>query len=68
MRFFIAAALWFLLLAVSWPLALVLLFLFPLIWLLALPFRLAGLVLNFVVSLVKAILLLPFRIGSALVR
>jgi hypothetical protein len=68
MRIFIAAVLWFLLFAVSWPLALAVIFLFPVIWLLLLPFRLIGFAVGLSFSVVKEIVLFPFRLGSALFR
>jgi len=54
--------LWVLLLVLCWPLALAVLILFPLIWLLALPFRLLGIAVGGVFALVKAILLFPARL------
>ncbi|MDF9796971.1 hypothetical protein OKW21_002234 [Catalinimonas alkaloidigena] len=61
MKSFIAIILWFILLAICWPLALILLFLFPLIWLILLPFRIVGFTLNVLFSFIKAVLLFPFR-------
>lgn len=57
-----AFLLWLLLLVVCWPLALVALVLYPLVWLLLLPFRLVGLVFDGVFELLKAIILLPARV------
>ena len=54
--------LWCLLLAVCWPLAFVALVLAPLVWLLSLPFRLLGVCLEAIFSLIKALLLLPARL------
>ena len=54
--------LWFILFAISWPLALLVLILYPFIWLLLLPFRLAGIAVGGVLALLKAILFLPARI------
>ncbi len=54
--------LWFILLVLCWPLALALLFLYPLIWLLLLPFRLVGFAVEGVFSLIGAIFMLPARI------
>lgn len=54
--------LWALLLVVSWPVALAVLLLAPLVWLLSLPFRLLGLVLGAVFALLRAILFLPARL------
>ena len=53
---------WCLLLAVSWPLALLVLLLAPLVWLLSLPFRLLGVTVSAVFALVRAILMLPARL------
>lgn len=54
--------LWLLLLAVCWPLAIVALVLWPIVWLLTLPFRLVGLAVEGVFTLLRAIVLLPARI------
>jgi hypothetical protein len=56
--------LWFILLAVSWPLALLALLLYPLIWLLLIPFRLLGITVTTVLDLFKAIITLPARVIS----
>ena len=49
------------LLLVCWPLALVALFLYPLIWLILLPFRLVGIVVGGVFELIGALFSLPAR-------
>jgi hypothetical protein len=49
------------LLLVCWPLALVALFLYPLIWLILLPFRLVGIVVGGVFELIAALFSLPAR-------
>ena len=54
--------LWILLLILCWPLALLALILFPIIWLLMLPFRLIGITVDGVFSLLKAIIFLPARV------
>ncbi len=54
--------LWCILLALCWPLALLVLLLFPLVWLVLLPFRLVGIAVMGVLALVKAIFLLPARL------
>ena len=54
--------LWVLLLVVCWPLALAALLLYPLVWLLLLPFRLVGLTFEGVFALLRAVLLLPARL------
>lgn len=54
--------LWVILLVLCWPLALLALVLYPLIWLLLLPFRIVGIAVEGVLELVKGIILLPARI------
>ena len=57
--------LWLILLVVCWPVALLALVLYPLVWLLLLPFRLIGIAVDGVFSLLKAILFLPARLLGA---
>jgi hypothetical protein len=54
--------LWLLLLILCWPLALLALILYPLIWLLLLPFRLLGIAVEGVLELVRSLILLPARV------
>lgn len=54
--------LWILLFVISWPLALLVLILYPFVWLLSLPFRLVGVTLEAVFAFLKAILFLPARL------
>ena len=54
--------LWLLLLIVCWPVALLALVLYPLVWLLLLPFRLLGIAVDGVFELLKALLMLPARV------
>jgi hypothetical protein len=54
--------LWLLLLVACWPLALLALVLWPVVWLLALPFRLLGIAVEGVFALLRAVLLLPARV------
>ena len=54
--------LWCLLFVLCWPLALLALLLYPLIWLLLLPFRIVGIAVEGVLGLVKAIIFLPARV------
>jgi hypothetical protein len=54
--------LWLLLLVVCWPLALLALVAYPFLWLLSIPFRIVGAVLEGLVELVKALFLLPARL------
>lgn len=54
--------LWLILLVLCWPLALLALLLFPIVWVLLLPFRLIGITVNVALDLFKAIITLPARI------
>ncbi|MGB7296646.1 MAG: hypothetical protein WBC70_13765 [Candidatus Aminicenantales bacterium] len=56
--------LWLILLVLCWPLALLALLLYPIVWLLMLPFRLLGITVNAVFDLLKAIITLPARVLS----
>ena len=56
---------WCLLLVLCWPLALLALILWPLVWVLSIPFRLAGIAVDAVFALLKAILFLPARVLGA---
>ena len=53
---------WVLLFMLSWPVALALLLLAPLVWLLTLPLRLVGLALEAAFVLLRALLMLPARL------
>jgi hypothetical protein len=53
---------WCLLLVVCWPLALLALVLAPLVWLIALPFRLLGVCIEGTFALIKALIMLPARL------
>ena len=57
--------LWCLLLAVCWPLALLAAVLAPLVWLVALPFRLLGLCVHATFAFIQALLFLPARLLGA---
>ena len=54
--------LWLLLLIVCWPLALLALLLWPIIWVLTLPFRLVGIAVEGVFALLRSIVMLPSRV------
>lgn len=54
--------LWLILLVLCWPLALLALFLYPVVWLLLLPFRLVGIAVDGLLQLIKAVILLPGRV------
>jgi len=57
--------LWCLLFVLCWPLALLALILYPIVWLLLLPFRLVGIAVHGVLALVAAVILFPARLLSA---
>ena len=57
-----AFLLWLLLLVFCWPLALLALVLYPVVWLLCLPLRLVGTTVGAVFALLGAILMLPARV------
>ena len=54
--------LWCILLVVCWPIALLALVLYPIVWLLLLPFRILGIAVHGVLDLLRAILFLPARV------
>ena len=58
--------LWLLLLVFCWPLALVALILYPLVWLLLLPFRIVGIAVGGALALVWTVVTLPARLLRAL--
>lgn len=62
--------LWLILLFICWPIAIIGLILYPIVWLLLLPFRLIGITVTAVFDLLRAIITLPLRIlkGPAAVR
>ena len=53
---------WCVVLFFCWPLALVALILYPLVWLLLLPFRIVGIAVGGVLELVWAVITLPARV------
>jgi hypothetical protein len=54
--------LWCILVVICWPLALLAIVLYPIVWLLLLPFRLVGIAVGGVLDLVRAIITLPVRV------
>jgi hypothetical protein len=54
--------LWCILFVLCWPLALLALVLYPLVWLFLLPFRLVGIAVGGALALVRAIIFLPARL------
>ena len=61
----IAFFLWCILFVLCWPLALVALLAYPIVWLLLLPFRLVGIAVNGAMSLHWAVVMLPARLLTA---
>jgi hypothetical protein len=54
--------LWCILLVLCWPLALLALLLYPIVWVLLLPFRLVGIAIGGVLGLLRGIFMLPARV------
>jgi hypothetical protein len=54
--------LWMILFVLCWPIALLALLLYPLVWVILLPFRILGIAVGGVLELLKAIIFLPSRI------
>jgi hypothetical protein len=54
--------LWLVLLVFCWPIALLALLLYPVVWLLLLPFKLLGITVSAVLELFKAVIMLPARL------
>ena len=54
--------LWCILLVICWPLALIALVLYPIIWLLLLPFRIVGIAVGSVLAAVWVLVMLPARV------
>lgn len=58
--------LWCILLVLCWPLALAALVLYPLVWLVLLPFRMVGIAVGGALDLVREIIFLPVRVLRAI--
>jgi hypothetical protein len=54
--------LWIILIILCWPIALLALVLYPIVWLLTLPFRIVGIAVHGVLGLISALFLLPIRL------
>ena len=54
--------LWCILLVLCWPLALLALVLYPIVWVLLLPFRIVGIAVSGVLELLRAVIMLPARV------
>jgi hypothetical protein len=57
--------LWLFLLVLCWPIALLALVLYPIVWLLILPFRIVGIAVEGVLAFLKALFFLPARVLGA---
>ena len=53
---------WCILLALCWPLALVALVVYPLVWILLIPFRIVGIAVDGVLGVIRGIIMLPARL------
>ena len=62
MRLLTTLLLWTILLALFWPLSLIVLLVWPFLWLLSIPFRIIGSLMDALLALVRAILFLPARL------
>jgi hypothetical protein len=56
--------LWCILFVLCWPLALLALFIYPLVWLLLLPFRILGIAVDGALGLIRGIVMFPVRLLS----
>ncbi len=57
--------LWFILLVLAWPLALLVLLLYPIAWVLLVPFRIVGISVHGVLETLRALIMLPARMLGA---
>lgn len=62
MSFVLVVLVWCVLFVVAWPLALLAILLLPVLWLLSIPFRIFGVLIEAVLAFIKAIFFLPSRI------
>ena len=62
MKALILIILWCILLLLCWPVAIVALVLLPILWLIALPFRMAWVVMEAMLAFIRAVLFLPSRL------
>jgi len=58
----VGCLLWLILLVLAWPLALLALIAYPIVWLLLLPFRVLGIAVDSVLATLRAVLMLPARV------
>jgi hypothetical protein len=59
---YVGCLMWAVLFVLSWPLALLFLLLYPIVWIVALPLRLIGIGIEGVFALLRAIIMLPSRL------
>jgi hypothetical protein len=62
MGFLVLLVLWLFVLIVAWPIAIIVAVLLPFFWLLSIPFRIVGIVVEALLAFLKALLFLPARI------
>lgn len=62
MTFALVVLAWCVLLVLAWPLAIMAILLLPLLWLLSIPFRIFGVLIEAVLAFIKALFFLPARI------
>lgn len=60
--------LWLILFAISWPLALAVLVLYPVVWLISLPFRVVGITVEGLFEFLRALIQFPARTIDAVTR
>ena len=59
---FIGFLLWCILLVICWPLAIIMIILFPLVWLILLPFKIVGFSIELIFKFIGAVLMFPFKV------
>ena len=62
MKLLLVLFIWCILLVIAWPIAVLALLLFPLLWLISLPFRALGIIVAALLAFIKAVLFLPARL------
>jgi hypothetical protein len=62
MGFILFAAAWIVLFMIAWPIALFFAVLLPIFWLLSIPFRIFGIVVESLLAFIRAVLMLPARV------
>jgi len=62
MKLFMSLVLWTILFVLCWPIALLLLLIYPVVWLLVLPFRLLGFGISLSFAFIAALFMLPFTL------